>query len=52
MNARDQNLKNFWRDFSENKLALFALLIFFIILFVAIFAPLVSPTNPYDLNTV
>ena len=42
----------FWKDFSSNKVALVALFIFILILFVAIFAPLVSPTDPYDLNTV
>ena len=52
MSSRDQNFKNFWRDFSVNKIAVFALFIFLSILFVAIFAPLVSPTDPYDLNNV
>ena len=52
MSSRDQNFKNFWRDFSVNKIAVFALFIFLSILFVAIFAPLVSPTDPYDLNSV
>ena len=52
MSSRDQNFKNFWRDFSVNKIAVFALFIFLSILFVAILAPLVSPTDPYDLNSV
>ena len=52
MSSRDQNWKNFWRDFSVNKIAVFALFVFLSILFVAIFAPLVSPTDPYDLNSV
>ncbi len=52
MSSRDQNFKNFWRDFSVNKIAVFAFFVFLLILFVAIFAPLVSPTDPYDLNSV
>ncbi|MAJ14566.1 MAG: peptide ABC transporter permease [SAR116 cluster bacterium] len=52
MSSRDQNFKNFWRDFSVNKIAVFALFVFISILFVAIFAPFVSPTDPYDLNSV
>ena len=41
-----------WSDYSESPLAVSALIIFVAILFIAIFAPLVSPTNPYDLATV
>ena len=52
MKHRFKNFQNFWRDFSANKVAVVALFIFSLILFVAIFAPLVSPTDPYDLNTV
>jgi len=36
-------------DFSESKLALLGLLVLALILAVALFAPLISPQNPYDL---
>ena len=45
-------LQKFWSDFSESKVAVGALAIFFLILFIAIFAPLISPFDPYDLATV
>ena len=52
MSPKLKKFVEFWKDFSSNKVALVALFIFILILFVAIFAPLVSPTDPYDLNTV
>ena len=52
MNPRVKKIKDFWKDFSSNKVAVISLIIFTSILFVAVFAPLVSPTDPYDLNTV
>jgi len=36
-------------DFARSKLALFGLALLALILFVALFAPLISPQNPYDL---
>lgn len=45
-------LQKFWSDFSESKVAVGALVVFFLILFIAIFAPLISPFDPYDLATV
>ena len=44
--------RKFWADYSESPLAVLALLVFGAILFIAVFAPFVSPTNPYDLATV
>ena len=52
MNPKLRKFLEFCKDFSSNKIALIAFFIFLLILFVAIFAPLVSPTDPYDLNTV
>ena len=52
MQKQLNNFKIFWSDFSVNKIAVIALFVLISILFVAIFAPIVSPTNPYDLNTV
>ena len=48
MNPKLKKFKNFWKDFSSNKVALVSFIIFTLILFVAVFAPLVSPTDPYD----
>ena len=52
MNPKIKKIKEFWKDFSSNKVAVVSLIVFMLILFVAVFAPLVSPTDPYDLNTV
>ena len=52
MTANFKRISDFWVDFSANKIALISLLIFFSIVFVAVFAPIVSPTNPYDLSSV
>ena len=49
------NESPFWRfcsDFLASKIAVFALIILFAIIFIAIFAPIISPTNPYDLAVV
>ena len=51
-NNKHELLSKIWSDFSENKLAVGALFFFIIILFVAIFASVISPTDPYDLSTV
>ena len=52
MTGNLKRISDFWTDFSANKIALISLLIFFAIVFVAVFAPIVSPTNPYDLSSV
>ena len=52
MSTRTRNFKNFWNDFSESRVALISFFIFIVILFIAVFAPIVSPTDPYDLSTV
>ena len=44
--------RRFASNFAESKLAVLGLLTFIIILLIAIFAPWISPTNPYDLATV
>ena len=45
-------LRRFLADFCESKVAVFAFCVFLAVLFVALFAPLVSPTDPFDLATV
>ena len=42
-------LADFWREFAQSKVALVALLVIVAVVFIAIFAPWISPQNPYDL---
>ncbi len=42
-------LGRFWREFSENYIAVTALAVVLLIALVALFAPWVAPQNPYDL---
>jgi peptide/nickel transport system permease protein len=42
-------LADFWREFAESKVALLALVVIVAIVFIAVFAPWISPQNPYDL---
>ena len=44
--------RRFVSDFAESRIAVAGLIVFAIILMIAIFAPWLSPTNPYDLATV
>ncbi len=48
----ETTLRRFVSDFMENKVAVGALIIFLGIVFVAVFAPLISPQNPYDLAEI
>ncbi len=48
-NAVQSPLRRFVSDFLESKVAIIGLAMFITIVFVAIFAPLISPQNPYDL---
>lgn len=41
--------RRFVADYCESRLAVGGLLVFLVILFVAVFAPLISPQDPYDL---
>ena len=52
MSPRIKKMLDFCAEFSSNRIAALAFIIFILILFVAIFAPLVAPTNPYDLASV
>ena len=45
-------LRRFISDFSESKLAVCSFFVVLVIVFIAVFAPLLSPTDPYDLTTV
>ncbi len=45
-------LKRFVSDYCDSKVAIGALVVITVIAFVAIFAPLISPQNPYDLGEI
>jgi peptide/nickel transport system permease protein len=47
--AAESPAKRIFADFVANPVAVFGLVLFGIILLLAIFAPLISPQNPYDL---
>ncbi len=49
MTIEDSPLRRVWSGFAESKLALAALALLTLIVCVALFAPLISPQNPYDL---
>jgi peptide/nickel transport system permease protein len=44
--------RRFVSDFAESKVAVGALAVFLVILFVAVFSPLISPQDPYDLAVI
>jgi len=41
--------RRFLSDFAESRVALFGLAVFALIVFIAVFAPHISPQDPYDL---
>ena len=43
-------LRRFISDFAESKLAIVGMAVFSVVLFCAAFAPVISPTDPYDLS--
>lgn len=45
-------LAEFWRDFRRNRVAVVALAVVVLIVFVAIFAALIVPQDPYDLKSL
>jgi peptide/nickel transport system permease protein len=47
--AQDTPWRQFVRDFSQSRIALFGLVLLAIVLLLAIFAPWLAPQNPYDL---
>ena len=51
--AKDQTpFRRFLSDFAESKLAVCGFLVFVAIVLIAVLAPWISPTNPYDLASV
>jgi len=45
-------VREFWREFCENKIAMLALFVVVLVVLAAIFAPLVAPQDPYDLASL
>ncbi|MEX0694383.1 MAG: ABC transporter permease [Rhodospirillales bacterium] len=45
-------LQRFVSDFADNKIALFAFFLLIVIIFIAVFAHWIAPTDPYDLAKV
>ena len=50
--AAETSTRRFISDFSENKIAVFALIVLLSISLIALLAPLISPQNPYDLAEI
>ena len=48
--AVETPFRRFLSDFAESKLAILGMVVFSVVLFCAIFAPVISPTDPYDLS--
>ena len=46
---KDSQLMRFWSEFKDNNVAVVALALVLILAILAIFAPFISPQNPYDL---
>ena len=46
---KDSQLMRFWSEFKDNNVAVIALALVLILAILAIFAPFISPQNPYDL---
>jgi peptide/nickel transport system permease protein len=44
--------RRFVSDFAEKKLAVFGLIVFCVLIFAAVFAPWITPQNPYDLTQI
>lgn len=43
-------LARFWSEFRENRIAVVALVVVILVALLAIFAPLITPQNPYDIT--
>ena len=50
MNAEPTPLRRFLSDYCDSRLAVAAFAVLMVILFIALFAPLISPQDPYDLK--
>jgi peptide/nickel transport system permease protein len=48
----ETSFRRFVSDFTDNKVAVCALIVFVAIICVAVFAPLISPQDPYDLTVI
>jgi peptide/nickel transport system permease protein len=48
----ETSLRRFISDFAENRVAVVALVVLAIIIFIAVLAPLIAPQNPYNLGEI
>ena len=48
----ETSFRRFVSDFTDNKIAVSALIVFVAIICIAVFAPLISPQDPYDLTAI
>ena len=51
-NSAESPVRRLWGEFAESKLALFGLSLLITVVLIAIFAPVISPQNPYDLAQI
>ncbi len=51
-NFAESPVRRLWGEFAESKLALFGLSLLVTVVLIAIFAPVISPQNPYDLAQI
>jgi peptide/nickel transport system permease protein len=49
MSKTSTPLRRFWAEFRENRIAVVSLVVVVLLMFLALFASVVSPQNPYDL---
>jgi len=50
--AVETSWRRFISDYTDNKIAVCALVVFLVIVLIALFAPFISPQNPYDLAVI
>jgi peptide/nickel transport system permease protein len=50
--AVETSLRRFISDFTENRIAVCALMVLLVVVLIAVFAPLISPQNPYNLAEI
>lgn len=52
MSDRPTSLRRFWAEFCESRISVVALSVVGLVVFVAVFAPLLAPQNPHDLASL
>ena len=52
MSDRPTSLRRFWAEFCESRISVVALSVVGLVVFVAVFAPVLAPQNPHDLASL